>query len=102
MDFSKQLDAIHSVFRHKFLEGNIPYDVAERYYKRKAIANKYNKTRKVKDNLLYVVNIQTVQYNKATPSRRRCMTAPHLTHEYNEYIKQQDKMQKIIEEFRKL
>ena len=102
MDFAEQIKHVHFAFRHRFLEGKIPYSAAERYYRKKEIADKYIKVRKLKDEFLYKVNIQSVEYDRATPAKRRCMTAPSNTPDYQEYIRQQNKMNRLLDEFRKV
>jgi len=100
--FSEKLESIHLLFKSKHAQGNLSVDKIDRYYKRKEIAEKYIKIKKVRDHLLNTVNNMAFFYEKATPKRRVTLCAAVKTREYYEYLVSQEKMDKLLIEFKKI
>ena len=96
------LEKIHLLFESRYLGGNIPFEVAERYYKKKHLAEKYALTKKYRNHMLEIVNNIAAFYQKATPKRRKSLIAPLQTPEYAEYVRYQKEMENILSEFRQV
>jgi hypothetical protein len=98
----EKLNQIHLLFESRYLDGKIPFEVAERYYKKKYLAEKYALTNKYRNHMLQIVNNLAVFYEKATPKKRKSLIPPIQTHEHAEYLRYQKEIEEILAEFRQI